>query len=396
VLTAELAGVRRRGGDLRLVATDANRRARIEALAAELGAVARAHIGRPRGELDEAFAAAASAAAHVANVDRRLAGAVTKLVRDGCRFDEPDPEASIALRREVFRRAAAARRAATPLAPFDRAAVVSADEEARLYADRPAAQRLLAVELPGPRALATGFPLAEAQAVLLRATKVRATVRARDAATLRALFRTLKFLRLLPVITAGPDGTHHIELDGPLSLFQGGTRYGLQLGLALPAIASCESWSIDADVAWGADRQPLRFRLAGVAADAGVVPPPFPDQIAALVAAFEKLESGWRIDRDPAVLDLPGAGLCVPDLAFVRERDGARVFFELLGFWSREAVWRRVELVRAGLPHRILFAASRALRVSESVLDDSAIAALYVFARTLNAKQVLTHIERLT
>jgi uncharacterized protein len=295
----------------------------------------------------------------------------------------------------VFRRAAAARRAATPLEPFNRAAVVTAEEEAGLYADRPAAQRLRAVELPSPRVLAIGFPLAEAQAVLLRATKVRATVRAGDATTLRALFRTLKFQRLLPVISAGPGGVYHIELDGPLSLFQGGTRYGLQLGLALPALAACPSWSIDADVAWGADRRPLRFRLAGVASDAGVTPSPPPDEIAALVGAFEKLETEWRIDPEPAVLDLPGAGLCVPDLAFVRERDGARVFFELLGFWSREAVWRRVELVRAGLPHRILFAASRALRVSESVLEDSTSAALYVFARVPSAKQVLTHIERL-
>ena len=56
----------------------------------------------------------------------------------------------------------------------------------------------------------------------------------------------------------------------------------------------------------------------------------------------------------------------------MRARDGARVHFELLGFWSREAVWRRVELVRAGLPHRILFAVSKGLRVGEAVLDDDA------------------------
>ena len=392
MLTADLVGVRRRGGDLHLIATDAERRSRIEALAGELATVARAHIGRPRAELDDAFAAAAGAAAG----DRKLAGAVVKLVRDGCRFDESDPEASIALRREVFRRAAEARRNATPLAPFDRSAVVTRDEEARLYADRPGAQRLLAVEVPAPGMLAAGFPLAEAQAVLLRATKVRATVHTRDAGMLRALFRTLKFLRLLPVITPGPRGAHHIELDGPLSMFQGGTRYGLQLGLALPAVAACDRWSIEAEVAWGADRRPLRFRLAGAASAAAHAPVSLPDEIATLVAGFERLGSEWRVELEPAVLDLPGAGLCVPDLAFVRDRDGARVFFELLGFWSREAVWRRIELVRAGLPHRILFAASRSLRVSESVLEDATSAALYVFARVPNARQVLAHVEQLS
>ena len=125
---------------------------------------------------------------------------------------------------------------------------------------------------------------------------------------------------------------------------------------------------------WGADRRPLRFRIgrrapSTIANDAAA--PSLPDELAAFVTAFERLESGWRVDREPAVLDLPGAGVCVPDLAFVRARDGARVHFELLGFWSREAVWRRVELVRAGLPHRILFAVSKGLRVGEAVLDDT-------------------------
>jgi hypothetical protein len=405
VLTADLVGVRRQGGELRLVACDA---ARVEALAAALQATARAHLGRTREQLDGAFDEVANAQA--AAPERRLAAAVAKLVLDGCRFEEADGEVAGALRRQVFERAAAARRAASAAAPFDRDAVLAAVAseagtgattgaavEAALYADRPGAQRLLAVEAPGPAVLAAGFPLAAAQAVLLRATKVAATVRARQAATYRHLFRRLKFLRLLPVITPAPHDAFRIELDGPFSLFQGSTRYGLQLGLALPAIAGCDAWSIEADVRWGADRRPLRFRLAGESpapptADAAAL---IPDEVATLAAAFERLGSDWRVDREPAVLDLPGAGLCVPDLAFVRARDAARVYFELLGFWSREAVWRRVELVQAGLPHRILFAASRSLRVGEAVLDDSSTAALYTFTRVLNAREILKRIDRL-
>jgi predicted nuclease of restriction endonuclease-like RecB superfamily len=203
----------------------------------------------------------------------------------------------------------------------------------------------------------------------------------------------LKFLRLLPVVTATKDGGYSITLDGPLSLFQGGTRYGLQLGLALPVIAACDRWSIEADVRWGAERRPLRFRTSGGPIVVDAAPPSLPDELATFVAAFERLESGWRIEREPAVLDLPGAGVCVPDLAFVRAR--ARVHFELLGFWSREAVWQRIELVRAGLPHRILFAVSKSLRVGEAVLDDAPTAALYVFTRVIGAKQVLERLERI-
>jgi predicted nuclease of restriction endonuclease-like RecB superfamily len=403
VLTADLVTARRRGDELRLVPMDDARRARVAALAAAFSDVARANLGSTRAQLDDALEARAADA----DPDRRLSAAVMKLVQDGCSFEEPDGEAASALRREIFRRAAAARRAASPTAPFDRDALLAAAGrerdmtgdaiEAALYGDRPARQRLLSFAARPAAAVAAGFELAEAQAVLLRATGVTARVRARDAGTYRHLFRTLKFQRLLPVVTpdaARRDGGYVIALDGPLSLFQGGTRYGLQLGLALPAIAACDVWSIEADVRWGSERRPLRFRVAGAAlARDAAAAPSLPDELAAFVTAFERLDSGWRIDREPAVLDLPGAGVCVPDLAFVRARDGARVHFELLGFWSREAVWRRVELVRAGLPHRVLFGVSKALRVGEAVLDDTPSAALYVFSRVIGAKQVLDRIE---
>lgn len=408
MLTADLVGVRRRGDELRLVPVDDRRRAHIEVLAAALARVAREHVGKTRDEVDDALdgAARGTEAAGGAGGDQRLTNAVLKLVRDGCRFDETDPEPAQALRRDVFRRAAAARRAATAIAPFDRDALLAvvgdergvsaADIEAGLYADWPARQRLLAFEGRPAAAVAAGFTLSQAQAVLLRATKVTAGVRAADAGTYRQLFRTLKFLRLLPVVTPGPGGGFRIELDGPFSLFQGGTRYGLQLGMALPAIAACDTWSVEADVAWGADRRALKFRLEGKAAALLDTPPSLPDDLAAFVAAFDALASDWRVDTEPAVLDIPGAGLCVPDLAFVRASDGARVYFELLGFWSREAVWRRVDLVRAGLPHRILFAVSKTLRVGEAALDDTTpTAALYVFTRVINARQVLARIEAL-
>ena len=399
MLTADLVTVRRRGDELRLPAPDEARRARVAAVAAALAARARAEVGRTRDEVEESLRE--TAAPFEEDGDRRLVAAVGKLVRDGLAFEETPAEAATELRRDLFRRAAARRAAGG----FDRAALLEEVAGARkttaaaleqgLFADRPGAQRLRAVELPSPVALAAGFEIAEAQAVLLRAAKVIAEVQAHDAATYRHLFRRLKFLRLLPVIERSNKG-YRVAMDGPLSLFQAGARYGLQLALALPAIAACDLWTIEADVRWGAERRALRFRLGGAAEGLGVVPAAaLPDELATFVTAFERAETGWTIDPEPAVLDLPGAGLCVPDLAFVRDRDGARVAFELLGFWSREAVFRRVDLVRAGLPHRILFAASKSLRVGEALLDDAATAALYVFTRVLSVRAVVERLDRL-
>jgi predicted nuclease of restriction endonuclease-like RecB superfamily len=398
VLTAELASVVRRGGELRLAPLDDASRARVEELAGAYRDVARACVGRTRGELEAAWGEI-----DVPARERKLAAAVLKLVRDRCLFEEAAADEAAALRGDLFRRAAAARRALAAGVPFDRDALVAevgrergvdaAEIERRLFGDRPGALRLLAVEAPAPKLLAAGFDLAQAQAVLLRAVTVSALVQSADAGAYRRLFRRLKFLRLLPRITREARGGYRLEIDGPFSLFQAVTRYGLQLGLALPAIAEHDRWSVEADLRWGIERRPLRFRLAGAATAAVEPAPALPEEVEAFAAAFEALGSGWRVEREPAVLDLPGAGLCVPDVAFVR--DGVRVHLEVLGFWSREAVWKRVELVRAGLPHRILFAVSKHLRVSEAVLDDVPGAGLYVYARVMSPRAVLERLETL-
>ena len=66
-----------------------------------------------------------------------------------------------------------------------------------------------------------------------------------------------------------------------------------------------------------------------------------------------------------------------------------------MGYWSRAAVWKRVELVQAGLAERILFAVSSRLRVSEEVLGDDLPGALYVYKQTMSARAVAERLESL-
>ena len=100
------------------------------------------------------------------------------------------------------------------------------------------------------------------------------------------------------------------------------------------------------------------------------------------------MKTPWTVEIAHALLELPGVGLCVPDLVFTHRDDGQRVYFEVLGYWSREAVWRRVDLVNAGLPQPIVFAVSSRLRVSEEVLDGELPGQLYVYKGAISARAV--------
>ncbi len=400
MLTADLVHVRRRGEQLCVVALTDEERARAVELGAAYLDVVRAHLGHTRGELEEALGQL-----DVEPREQRLARGLRKLVLDRCQFEEGATLDPAELRRTLFTRAAAARQAADHRQGFAREAVLAelarerqvaaADIERALYADLPDAHVLRTAELPSPTRLLAVYELAQHQAVLLRAVSVHAKLWNATPAATRALFRKLKFLRLLYRIERLPKNVGFVlHIDGPYSLFDSVTKYGLQLALALPALMACDAWSIEAELRWGHERRPLRYRLRGEGHACEAQPEAgLPDEVAALLNDLAALDSPWRPSVAGAILDLPGVGTCVPDIELVHRDTGQTVFLEVLGFWSREAVWRRVELAEKGLPHPIVFAVSKHLRVSEAALDGDQPAALYVYARVMNARAVLERVQ---
>lgn len=408
MLTADLVEARPRGDQLRLTPLDNKRRAAAQALARTVLDTYAAAVGRTREELADAVGELPVSAR-----ERRLFAGLCKLIEDLATFEEGavldvPPEA---LRLSLFGAAAEARRRGD----FDRARLV-AEEAARhgtdtatlergLYADLRGAEILRAVYPETPEALVARWSHAQVQAVLLRAVQVTVVVKAADPADQRALFRHLKFRRLLwqcervqgPAKTAvqGPAKTSDLEggawrivIDGPMSLFESVTKYGLELAMLVPVLDAMESYALTADLRWGKTKTPLRFEHSGgtgMRREDGSRA--LPDDVATLLARINALEGTWTAAVADEILELPGLGVVVPDL--VLKRGKARVFVEVLGHWSRSAVWKRVELVEAGLKTPLVVCASERLRVSEDVLPEDAPASLYVYKGVMSAKALL-------
>jgi predicted nuclease of restriction endonuclease-like RecB superfamily len=184
-------------------------------------------------------------------------------------------------------------------------------------------------------------------------------------------------------------------------LFEAVTKYGLQLALAFPVLRRCDSLELTAQLRWGKTREALRFEYSerrGAASqrpEGGTESPleGLPDEVVTFIEAFERTKSAWSVAVNDRLLNLPGIGVCVPDLVF---RSGQQVvFLEVMGFWSRDAVWKRVEMAEKGLSEKVIFAVSSRLRVSESVLDDSGGAALYVYKGVMSPRAVIEKLEAL-
>ncbi len=397
MLTADLVRVRRNRGRLGVVALKGASLVRASELARLFLELAKDQVGSNYGQLKEAWAAV-----DVSPKERKLALGLQKLIEDSCEFETRAVVDPVKLRSELFLAAADERRRLGK--DFDRrkvfdrlAAEFDAEPEALdagIFSDLRSQHALVRVAVPDASALVAQYQTAQYQAVLLRATRVVAHVRCANAAQYRALFRALKFRRLLFVLNREAGG-YRIDIDGPFSLFDSVTKYGLALALVFPVLCQVDELRLLAHLRWGKERSELLFEYdhASVHGERSVSDE-LPEEVARLMEGIRKLDSPWQVDVNERIVDLPGGQVCIPDLCL--HRGEQRVYVEVLGFWSRDAVWKRVEMVQQGLSERIVFAVSSRLRVSEAVLGEDKTSALYVYKGVMSPRAVLDKVTALT
>ncbi len=398
MLTVEHLRLQRRKGEVQRVPLQGLSSTQAEALLTTLVAVAIEHHGRTQGEL-----VAALAEVDVDPSLQRGLRAACKLVIDQCDFAVRDDVDPADLRQRLFAAAAAARATGT-FSRDDIVAAIAEDTgldgptfEAMLYADLDEARLVDASGLRAmtPTELVRRWDLAEVQALLLRALAVRVDVEARPV-EVRALLRALKLQQLLfePVPTEG-EGLA-LVIDGPAALFSQSLRYGLKLAVLAPHVMACRTWRLEAMVQLKKGAAPARFAMAGrgsvTDATAAVSSPLVQGLLDELPAALTTLLPGATVAENHALLAVPGVAACVPDVV-VTAADGRRCFVEVLGFWSRDAVWKRVALAQAGLSTPAVFCVSERLRVSEAALDADD-ASLLAFKGSLSPKKVAERVAR--
>jgi uncharacterized protein len=425
LLTSDLIRARRREGVLTAQYVQGDAAARLLPTARAYLEIYKRMVGRSRDDID-----AEVGAVEVAARDRVTALGLCKVLDDQCEYEGPsgiDPEE---VRRDVFLAAAAAQRALGVRAAFDRAAVLAevaerrattaGEIEAVMYSDLRGAEVLRKAWDLGAEALIDRYNVALAQSVLLRATKVTVLVAGEAPDRYRRLFRAMRFLGLLCRVTLqsdpppaapapkrgkkkAPDGAppagavYSIEIDGPFSLFGASQKYGLRLATLLHAVLACDRFFLTADVLWGQRRELVTFRIAkedGLVPHAAELPSSSP-VLDAFVAGFARLESSWKVAPSARIFTVPGEAAIIPDLVFSNERTGEEVFLEAFGFWSRAAVWTRVEQIRRGaVSVPLLLAVSKDLNVSDEVLGEGDAGEVYVYKEAIRPRAVLERLER--
>ncbi len=406
MLSPDLVRARRRGDQLKVTPLKGKDLESALLLAGQILELFSESVGCTQDELSEALMSIEREARH-----EKLFSGLLKMVQDQSEFGSSESLEPPELRLALFERAALARRQVESAEGFVRAEIIKAEADSRelqapvleaaLYSDLKGAARLGRAPSCSKEDLLIRYEQARVQGVFLRAVSLSAEVYCSSPDDYRALFQKLKFRRLLhriEKVSLKRGAGYRIDIDGPFSLFESVTKYGMQLAQIVPALLACDEVAIQGELRWGKERLPLQFDYQSSGQGEAELPP-LRDDVKSIWSALTKAcGPDEDVDLAEEILDLPGVGLCVPDLCY--DAGNGPIYLEVLGYWSRPAVWQRIEWAQAaverGKERPILFVVPAKLRVSEALLDDIDSAALYVFKGRVSGQALLKKLKGLS
>ncbi|HEX2306533.1 MAG TPA: DUF790 family protein [Nitrososphaeraceae archaeon] len=160
-------------------------------------------------------------------------------------------------------------------------------------------------------------------------------------------------------------------VDGPLSIVRLTDRYGMAMAKLIPLIILTEMWSIDATIlrkSISGIKKTYRFQLSHKDKDLPLFDAsntqfrPEPNSEPAFsfnkydmdnfdsnvekkfMDKFLKFSTGWKLIREPDPLILSDGKAFISD--FVFEKYGIKVYLEIVGFWTKEYLKRKLEKIK--------------------------------------------------
>jgi predicted nuclease of restriction endonuclease-like RecB superfamily len=359
MLTADLALSWQRGEQIRPRYVEADDEEYLRA-AEDLVALFESHEGRTRASLEESLQEYVGT-----GTDYKILRGLIKLLTDRCEFETSSPVEPSEIRRALFTKA----RLQHPVIDEESRARVVAEVarelaadavalDAAVYADLPENQTLTVFETIKPEELLDLYNVAQAQALLYRSVEMRLWLEPQAAEGYREIFGAIKAYRLIHTVRGNSREGYEVRLDGPASIFQRSQKYGIQMAVFLPALLLCAGWRMRAEIQTKrgvaffelTSRQTrLRSHYDGARGYENPV-------VERLASVWTRAAGDWSLEQSGEVIDL-GDSAFIPDFVLSNALTGARVFLEVLGFWTPEHLRERLlEFDHAGLKNFILAA----------------------------------------
>ena len=198
-----------------------------------------------------------------------------------------------------------------------------------------------------PSELLKRYNLSLTQTLLFRSTLMEVKV----SEHWKEVLRQIKFHGLMYSAETDRD-VFLITVDGPLALFKLTQRYGTSMAKVLPTIVEARTWEINASIVRANQFGKRIYKLNLTSAELGDKIRPSnllresPEtRFDSLVEekffkGFQSLKTDWRIIREPPPL-IVGRHVFIPDFLF--EKNGIRVYMEIVGFWTTKYLEMKIK-----------------------------------------------------
>jgi predicted nuclease of restriction endonuclease-like RecB superfamily len=233
------------------------------------------------------------------------------------------------------------------------------------------------------------YNVALVQGILLHCKRLVVEVEDPTPARVRQLLRFAKFYQLIHRVQRNGK-LLSVTLDGPTSVLNQSTRYGMALANFFPAILlQKKTWRVEGELLWG---KPAKSRVVSIN-NGHNLRSHYPDtgmqvsqEATWLGERFQTLKSDWSIDAAKRPLRLGPDAVIMPDFTFRRGEN--EVHIEILGYWRKATLQSRLLLLKKHAPNNLILAVSDRLRADKGTLLDLPLQVI-TFKGVIPAKKVL-------
>lgn len=240
-----------------------------------------------------------------------------------------------------------------------------------LYADLSENKILTVFDAPTAPDLLNRYNLSQVQGVFYKASQLVLNAHRNVPGEYKLLFRYLKLFQLMAYIEGDADHGFTITIDGPTSLFNSSTRYGLAIAKLIPALLHVTKWSLSSILqsrdAYTNTWKTGRFTLNSECGLVSHYPPgkPYDSMLEASFAdKWDALKSGWALEREVDLIPIPGS-VMIPDFRLVHP-DGRTFLLEIVGYWRPEYLQKKFSQVRRAGRDDLILAISERLNLEKA------------------------------
>jgi predicted nuclease of restriction endonuclease-like RecB superfamily len=210
--------------------------------------------------------------------------------------------------------------------------------EESMYLDLESELKLQHFDPTTPQKLLEKYNLSLAQTLLFDSTELKFTV----SGNWQNIFFKAKRLGL--IYEAYKPNGFWVKIDGPASLFKLTRRYGTAIAKLLPAIIANQRWTVEAKILWKFTNTIHDFKLESWKHSPLFGPQKTTEAFDSSVeenfaSRFKALNSKWQLKREPEPI-ITGQQVIIPD--FSLEREGTKLYLEVVGFWTKEYLQRKI------------------------------------------------------